>query len=182
MKQGHSYLDNTGANLSPENSQTAPVLELPSRKCTSVPLHTGARGVTRPDRTNPSRSGRLLSRGAAAWFQHALRRCRKLLQCLRGPDRPTNKLTRTVWTTPFQLCIAAGFAKRTFESADEGRCGLWRQVPVAALAIGPEFKHHQDPSRQQTATPAVRSPSGRLRQSVQAWGCRDPARRARARS
>lgn len=67
----------------------------------------------------------------------------ELSQFFWRPDRPLHKFSAAVRAVPAgQSVVAAIGTESAFERADNGILGIWRQILVAAFAIGFEDQHH----------------------------------------
>src|ERR1700757_4564234 len=54
---------------------------------------------------------------------------------------PPHQLTAAIWATPREHPFGAIATERAFVGADPGVGRVGRQIPVAAFAVGRQFKH-----------------------------------------
>src|SRR5215204_5221235 len=91
----------------------------------------------------PAPSRRDASRSASfVWLENAFRRCRVVYELGGGPNRAAHQFAAAVRAPSAGQPI--GRARRTegaFERADQRVRRVWRQVPVAAFAVGSERQH-----------------------------------------
>ena len=78
---------------------------------------------------------------ATLWMENARRRRRIVLQLGRRPDGPRREVAAAVGAAPSELVLNAIAAECALEGADHRVRRIGRQILVAALAIGAQFKH-----------------------------------------
>jgi hypothetical protein len=82
-----------------------------------------------------------LGRSAPLWLENTLSRGRMLNQLLRGTPRTDHELATTIRATTRENAVRTGRAEGAFERADFRGPGIWRQIGIAAFAIGAQLKH-----------------------------------------
>ena len=73
-------------------------------------------------------------------------------QLRRRADRPAHQFAAAIGAAPCEYPFGAIAAKGALIGTDAGVERVWRQIPGAALAIGPQFQHrhvlqHRSPRR-----------------------------------
>jgi len=82
----------------------------------------------------------------ALWLENTLRRSWIEAELACRTPWPRDELTAAVWADAIQTPLGACGAERALERANSRFGRLWREVSVAAFAIGPEFKHVSIPA------------------------------------
>lgn len=142
-----------------------------TRPSTTTPRGTRGRGATAASFTAgrsslifPAGGTRCRSSGdrrsatASARVGHAPGRRRVFRQAIRRTDRPAHEFAAAVGTDAGEAIARAGRAERALVGADHRLARFRRQVPVAALAVGPQFQHGRAPRQAYRIPRACGSP------------------------